>query len=190
MAGDATPALYRNLTAIAVREGVIVGLGSDEAIIRNSPDALVTDLEGTVLMPGLIDSHNHFLRTALDWERLQLGEVRSTEELLDAVGQRTREIPPGQWLLCSSRWHETNLSERQMPTAQQLDWAAPNNRSTCPEAVMWWSPIPWGWNGPGFPTTVQTPKEGPSSRTFRERSPACWSRCLRSPRSIDCCPKP
>ena len=127
MAGDATPALYRNLTAIAVREGVIVGLGSDEAIIRNSPDALVTDLEGTVLMPGLIDSHNHFLRTALDWERLQLGDVRSTEELLDAVGQRAREISPGQWLLCSRRWHETNLAEGRMPTAQQLDRAAPNN---------------------------------------------------------------
>ena len=127
MAGDATPALYRNLTAIAVREGVIVGLGSDEAIIRNSPDALVTDLEGTVLMPGLIDSHNHFLRTALDWERLQLGDVRSTEELLDAVGQRAREISLGQWLLCSSRWHETNLAEGRMPTAQQLDRAAPNN---------------------------------------------------------------
>ena len=127
MAGDAAPVLDRNLTAIAVREGVIVGLGSDEAITRNSHDALVTDLEGSVIMPGLIDSHNHFLRTALDWERLHLGDVRSTEELLDSVAQRAREIPPGQWLLCSSRWHETNLAERQMPTAQQLDRAAPNN---------------------------------------------------------------
>ena len=71
IAGDAAPVLDRNLTAIAVREGVIVGLGSDEAITRNLHDALVTDLEGAVIMPGLIDSHNHFLRTALDWERLQ-----------------------------------------------------------------------------------------------------------------------
>lgn len=122
-----TPELDHSLTAIAVRDGVIVGLGSDDAITQMAPNAPVTDLEGSVVMPGLIDSHNHFLRTGLDWERLQLGDVRSTEELLDTVAERARETPPGEWILCSSRWHETNLTEGRMPTAQQLDLAAPNN---------------------------------------------------------------
>ena len=125
MAG--APVLDRGLTAIAVRDGVIVGIGSDEAITQMAPDATVTHLEGDVVMPGLIDSHNHFLRTGLDWERLQLDDVKSTEELLDTVAERARETPSGQWLMCSSRWHETNLAEGRMPTAQQLDLAAPNN---------------------------------------------------------------
>ena len=58
--------------------------------------------------------------------------MRPTEELLDEVAHMAEEIHPGQWLLCSSRWQETNLPERQMPTAQQIDRPAPNNRVYLP----------------------------------------------------------
>ena len=53
MSGDAVPTPDRNLTAIAVSEKVIVGLSSDEAITRNSPYAVVTDLEGALVVPVL-----------------------------------------------------------------------------------------------------------------------------------------
>ena len=36
-------------------------------------------------------------------------------------------MPPGEWLVCSSRWHETNLAEKRMPTATELDQVAPHN---------------------------------------------------------------
>jgi predicted amidohydrolase YtcJ len=50
-------------------------------------------------------------------------------QLADAtsIGQRVQETPPGQWVLCASRWHETNLAERRMPTAEELDRVAPNH---------------------------------------------------------------
>lgn len=78
-------------------------------------------------MPGLIDSHNHFLITALGWERVQLAAVTCIDELLDAIARRACETPPGEWILCASRWHETNLAERRMPTAEELDRAAPDH---------------------------------------------------------------
>ena len=89
--------------------------------------ATVVDLERAVLMPGLIDSHNHFLRTALGWDQLQLNQARSVGQLLDFIDQRARETSPGEWIFCSSRWHETNLAERRMPTAEEFDRVAPNN---------------------------------------------------------------
>ena len=121
------PTFETGLTALAVRDGNIVATGSDQAILSMAGKVPVVDLERAVAMPGLIDSHNHFLSTALGWDRVQLNEARSIGQLLETIGQRAREAPSGEWILCSSRWHETNLSEQRMPTAADLDRVAPNN---------------------------------------------------------------
>ncbi|MRS13447.1 amidohydrolase family protein [Enterobacteriaceae bacterium RIT691] len=46
--------------AMAIGEGVIVATGSDEAILKlATPDTEIVDLQGKLMMPGLIDSHMH-----------------------------------------------------------------------------------------------------------------------------------
>ena len=124
---EGEPRLEHGLTAMAVRNGRIVGLGADASMRQMAPGATVVDLEGAVVMPGLIDCHNHFLRTTLGWDSLQLADVRSIGELLETVGEQAREMPRGEWMVCSSRWHETKLAEKRMPTAEELDQVAPNN---------------------------------------------------------------
>jgi predicted amidohydrolase YtcJ len=119
--------LDRELTALAVKDGRIIALGPDAALFQMAQDAEVVDLEGAIVMPGLIDCHNHFLSTALGWERVQLATARSIGEVLEAIAQRVKETPPGQWVLCASRWHETNLAERRLPTAEELDRVAPHH---------------------------------------------------------------
>lgn len=119
--------LDRELTALAVKDGRIIVMGSDALLTQRAEGAEVIDLEGAVVMPGLIDCHNHFLSTALGWDRVQLADATSIGELLEAIAQRVKETPPGQWVLCASRWHETNLAERRMPTAEELDRVAPHN---------------------------------------------------------------
>lgn len=125
MAG--VPKFDETLTAMAVRDGRILSLGSDETTAAIASGAPVTDLAGAVVMPGLIDSHNHFLSTALGWERVQLAQVRSLDELLSTIEARTEETPKGEWVLCSSRWHETYLVEGRLPTAAELDRVAPDH---------------------------------------------------------------
>ena len=122
-----SPLLDPDLTAIAVGGGRILSLGSDAGVGQAAGGAAVVDLEGAVVMPGLIDCHNHFLRTALNWDRVQLTETESIEELMDRIAERAAATPPGDWIQCSSRWHETNLVEKRMPTAAELDRAAPRN---------------------------------------------------------------
>ena len=121
------PFFENGLTALAVRDGHIIAIGSGEYILSMAGQVPVVDLERAVVMPGLIDSHNHFLSTALGWNRVQLHGARSIDQLLEFIEQRVREAPPGEWVLCSSRWHETNLAERRMPTASELDRVAPDH---------------------------------------------------------------
>ncbi len=125
MAGGTT--LDPSITAIAVRNGRIAALGDDDAMRAMAGSAPVADLAKTIVMPGLVDSHNHFLSTAIGWERVQLAHVRSIDELLTAVEARAKETPPGEWVLCSSRWHETYLAEGRMPTARELDSVTPDH---------------------------------------------------------------
>jgi predicted amidohydrolase YtcJ len=119
--------LDQELTALAVKDGRIIALGPDAALSQMAQGTEIVDLEGAVVMPGLIDCHNHFLNTVLGWERVQLAEARSIGEVLEAIAQRVKETPPGQWVLCASRWHETNLAERRLPTAEELDRVAPEH---------------------------------------------------------------
>ena len=119
--------LDRRLTAMAVRDGRIVALGTDDSVTQIAGSVSSIGLNGAVVMPGLIDCHNHFLRTALDRNRVQLDSARSIDDLLEVIARRAQSAQPGEWILCSSRWHETNLAERRMPTAAELDQAVPGN---------------------------------------------------------------
>ncbi|MFQ6027366.1 MAG: amidohydrolase [Dehalococcoidia bacterium] len=124
---DGSPGLNRQLTALAVREGRILALGTDSALTPMADGAPVVDLEAAVVMPGLIDSHNHFLSTTLGWNRVQLTDASSIDDLLEMIALAARDTPEGEWLLCSPRWHETNLAERRIPTAAEIDRVAPHN---------------------------------------------------------------
>ncbi len=51
-------------TAIAIKDGKIVGVGSDdEAIQLGGMGTVREDLAGRTVIPGLIDAHNHLLAT-------------------------------------------------------------------------------------------------------------------------------
>jgi predicted amidohydrolase YtcJ len=125
MAGGA--ALDEAATAIAVRSGEIVALGPDAGMLDRFAGVPRVDLDRAYVMPGLIDCHNHFLRTAISWTYLQLEAVKSIDELVAAVRGRAETLSPGEWVICSNRWHETNLREKRLPTRDELDRAAPRN---------------------------------------------------------------
>ncbi len=84
----------------------------------------VVDLKGHFVSPGLTDDHFH---NEGGGSGIDLSHVRSMAELLTTVANAAAKAAPGALLVSNSDWHEAQLKEQRLPTAKELDQAAPNN---------------------------------------------------------------
>jgi predicted amidohydrolase YtcJ len=118
MAGDSIA------EALAIADGRILAVGSD-ADVRTmvGPETVVEDLGGAVVVPGLIDAHNHLLMTGQILQQIQLYDCRSIDDILDRVRAEVEKTPPGTWIL-GRGWDESLLAERRHPTRHDLDRVA------------------------------------------------------------------
>ncbi len=77
---EMTPDPGTIVEAIAVRDQVIIGLGSDEEIMRMAgPDTRVVDLQGKTVLPGFVESHVHPMSEAERFAREKY-HLRNTPE--------------------------------------------------------------------------------------------------------------
>jgi hypothetical protein len=66
--------------AMAIRDEVIIGLGTEADIMRMAgPNTKVIDLQGKMVIPGIVESHVHPMGAALDIAREKF-KLRSTPE--------------------------------------------------------------------------------------------------------------
>lgn len=97
-AADGT--LRPEASAIALRDGLIVAVGSDDAVRQLLGDATtVIDLQGATLVPGLIESHAHAAELGRNLRRVDLVGVSSEEELVERVVAAAADRPAGEWIL-------------------------------------------------------------------------------------------
>jgi predicted amidohydrolase YtcJ len=114
--------------AVAVKFGRILAVGSNEEVEGLiGEETKVIDLEGRTVIPGLIDSHGHFVRTgATRMLLVDLSDeagVRSIADLQERLAARAEETPPGEWVT-GYQEDDSKLAERRHPTRWELDAAS------------------------------------------------------------------
>ncbi|HET7763626.1 MAG TPA: amidohydrolase family protein [Burkholderiales bacterium] len=116
----------RIVSAVAIRDGRFAEIGRASEIGRCGQ---VINLHGASVIPGLIDSHCHFVRDGLNpGHEVRIIELAaSVSELLGMIAQRARTVPAGQFITCVSGWNINGLAEHRVPTTAELDAAAPHN---------------------------------------------------------------
>lgn len=114
--------------AIAVRAGVIAGVGDSDGVLRlRGPATTVIDARGRRLIPGLNDTHTHTVRGGLNYAlELRWDGVTTLEQGLRMLGEQVRRTPPGQWVRVVGGWSSEQFGERRMPTLDQLNTIAPD----------------------------------------------------------------
>jgi predicted amidohydrolase YtcJ len=178
-------------SAFAVAAGRFAQVGSDrEMLALRGRRTLAVDLGGATVVPGFNDSHNHMLDTGLEMEKVQLGAVRSLAALLAAIARAAATKPDGEWVRCSSAWHESQLDERRLPNRWELDRAAPRHPVHLPRgghtvvvnsAALALAGIDRSTNPPGGAVIKDSATGEPTGLLFEPSALGLVQRCLPPP---------
>src|SRR5215468_983840 len=114
-----------------------VGVRGPEIVaVSPDPDGLdylaghvtvVADAGDLTVLPAFSDAHEHLKEASSNTLLVPVDRARSIAEFTGMVSEAARKAPPGQWILTSMGWHESNLAENRLPTGAELDAAAPDH---------------------------------------------------------------
>ncbi len=107
--------------AIAVKDGKIVAVGTDEEIKKfHSNKTRTIDLGGHFVMPGFNDAHLHLAEGGREKLNVELVGVKSLDEMKSRISQRAKITAPGEWIL-GAGWDHTKWPGQKLPTRQDID---------------------------------------------------------------------
>lgn len=117
---------HPDAAAVAMRGGKIVYVGSEKgALALRGKRTRVIDLNGATVIPGLVDSHTHFIELGAKLESVDLTNVTTEAQAVALVAERAKAVPKGEWIF-GAGWDEGVWANR-YPDKQQLSAAVPDH---------------------------------------------------------------
>jgi len=110
--------------AMAIRDGKILEIGSDDGIVLAYPLAEKRDGEGRTVLPGLTDAHAHVVRLGESLLMVNLMGTQSLDEALERIQSYAGQYPDLPWVV-GRGWNQV-LWEQDFPTAADLDRIIPD----------------------------------------------------------------
>jgi predicted amidohydrolase YtcJ len=110
----------RYCSALLLDHGTVVLAGSDAEVRRNTPTgAERRDLEGGLVIPGLIDAHVHIAETARRRDSLDVSSIANPDALATVVGAWAQAHPAGP--IVGRGLDPERFPGRSWPTRDDLD---------------------------------------------------------------------
>ena len=125
--------------AVAIKGGRIFKIGSDQDVLADKgPNTELVDLDGKMVLPGLMDSHAHPADACLTELDHPIPPMERIRDVLDYIQSRARSLKEGEWIEVRQVFI-TRLREQRYPTRAELDRAAPRHPvifATGPDASL------------------------------------------------------
>jgi predicted amidohydrolase YtcJ len=113
--------------AVAIKDGRILKVGTDEAVlVDKGPNTGLIDLDGKMVLPGLMDSHAHPADACLTEFDHPIPPMERIQDVLDYIQARARVLKEGEWIEVRQVFI-TRLREQRYPTRVELDRVAPRH---------------------------------------------------------------
>ena len=109
--------------AFIVDAGTFSEVGTTEKILEKQDElSEIIDLEGATVIPGFNDSHLHLLNYAYGKSKIDLSQLKSTQEVIDAAKEYIvkKNIPEGKWVV-GTGWNEYFYADHHILTRDDLD---------------------------------------------------------------------
>ena len=120
-------------SAVAISGDRILAVGSNEELaVYRGDDTDVIDLEGQMLIPGLIEGHGHYTSFGGALMILDFRYAQSWAEIVDMVAGATTETPAGEWIV-GRGWHQDKWQVQEaelvdgIPVHDSLSAATPDH---------------------------------------------------------------
>ncbi|TMI04860.1 MAG: twin-arginine translocation signal domain-containing protein [Betaproteobacteria bacterium] len=116
------------VSSVAIRDGRFVAVGN---AANPGPGSNVVNLHGRTVVPGIIESHTHFVSLAnrpgyhvAQWELAS--NVAGVLALLAARRAAQPEVPPGQFITAMGAGTPRMFAELRLPTLAEIDSVVPD----------------------------------------------------------------
>ncbi len=112
-------------TALAIRDGLVLAVGSDEEILRLAGSRTRRlDLRGRRVVPGFLDAHTHFVAGGFELASVQLRDAATPAEFAERIGAFAA-AHPGEWVTGGTWDHERWGGE--LPRRDWIDSLTPDS---------------------------------------------------------------
>jgi len=113
--------------AVAVQSDKIIFVGANEDAKKYiGSKTKVIELNGELVLPGLIDSHGHLTGYGKSLEHIDLVGAKSYQEVLELVKEKVKSVEPGEWIR-GRGWDQNDWEIKEFPQHQSLSNITPNN---------------------------------------------------------------
>ncbi|MEN6561554.1 MAG: amidohydrolase family protein [Acidobacteriota bacterium] len=128
---------FPEATWIAVAGDRIAAVGRDSKGFRRhvGDGTRIIDLGGALAVPGLIESHGHFLGLGESMTILDLTRARTWEDIVALAAEAARSAKPGQWII-GRGWHQDKWDKVPVPSVEGLPLHDALSRATPDNPVL------------------------------------------------------
>ena len=110
---------FNTVSAFAVKDGKFVDIGNEEILSKYNTNQKI-DLDGSTVLPGLIDAHCHFYGLGLNQSVIDLTGTISFDEIMDKISNKDNNIIRGRG------WDQNDWKIKEFPNKEKLDLIYPN----------------------------------------------------------------
>ena len=104
------------VSAVAVKEGVIIATGTDEDMMAYATDnTALQNLDQAFAMPGFIEGHGHFSGLGYSLIDLNFLTIKSWDEIVSMVEAAAQNAEPGEWII-GRGWHQEKWTSTPEPS--------------------------------------------------------------------------
>ena len=105
--------------SFAVKDKLIVAIGTSEEINQQYQSQNTLDLEGKTVLPGLIDAHCHFNNLGYFMQTVDLSGTTSMEEILERIEVFQKDKNSN--FIVGRGWDQNDWEIKEYPTKKELD---------------------------------------------------------------------